>query len=212
MSRIIRGISSLFMELLSVNKSVINNAYSRWKCPVIGHPTESDILNQEAVFVISTGRAGTKFVTNILTQKSDFSVHHDLSPKLEYASFLLHKEGCKKESSKIAFLASRMSILSETFRMNKKYLETNNRISLFAEGIAELMPNSKFIHLVRHPAEFVRSGIRRGYYETMDPALSGHIMPSDEHNIDWDNMTQLEKVAWQWSEINYRIEIMKSRI
>jgi hypothetical protein len=87
------------------------------------------------------------------------------------------------------------------------YVETNNRITFFAPALARMLPNARFIHEVRHPADFVRSGMRRGYYAE---GIVQHqrLMPSG--NAEWSSYSELEKIAWEWNEINGFIEAFKA--
>ena len=100
---------------------------------------------------------------------------------------------------------ARYEMIQDTFLRNQIYVETNNRLTFFAPSLAKLYKKSKFIHLVRHPGDFVRSGIRRMWYTGRHSHDMGRIVPMDG-SIDWDGMTQIEKIAWLWNETNQFIE------
>ena len=171
-------------------------------------PTANEVLDQNCVFVLSTGRCGTELLTKILGFSERLYVEHNPKPELEYASSRIYQDDISGNDLKIAFLAARFDVfLLESWLRNKIYVETNNRITFFAPAIAALMPNSKFIHLVRNPAEFVVSGMRRGYY---DEQVIQHQRLTKFGAEDWDRLTRIEKVALEWNEINARIEDFKA--
>ena len=114
----------------------------------------------------------------------------------------------KKDALRLAVLAARFELFFlQAYLRGKVYVETNNRISVFAPALADLMPNSKFIHLVRNPADFARSGMRRGYYAE---GVVQHQRLDGSSHPDWNTFSRLEKVAWEWNEINRKIEEFKA--
>jgi len=73
------------------------------------------------------------------------------------------------------------------------------------------MPNAKFVHLYRHPGEFVRSGMRRDYYHKKDVIRKTRIAPFDQHKDcqKWLQFDQIQKISWLWNETNSFIEDFK---
>ena len=130
-------------------------------------------------------------------------------PKLTYASKFIY-ENMEKDSTcrKSAFISSRFELIKDSFLKNKKYIETNPNITFFADAINELFPKCKFIHLIRHPGDFVRSGIRRKYYQNHDYD-DGRIIPSNIKTSNWESYTQIKKIGWLWNETNQLIENWK---
>jgi len=172
------------------------------------------LIKESPVFVLSTGRSGTKFITKILNADPDLWVEHSPAPELAHQSYLIHRENPGVESIKLAFLHARMDAMNRAHAAGYRYVETNNRITFYAEAIAQIFPNAKFVHMVRSPAEFVRSGMRRGYYETMNSERSGHIEPRlcDSLTERWSGLTRVEKISWQWNTINENIEKFKRTV
>lgn len=176
----------------------------------------SEVLHQvdyQPVFFLSTGRAGTTLMTNILETSNNTHVIHDhqqdllFVSKLSYESFacLNHKEDVKELSKQCAasYLAAREHDLYTSYLHGKTLIETNNRITFLAPGIAELIPNAKFVFLHRDPVKFVRSGMRRGYYQKETYTSAGRISPiKGQHKQNWDSYIAEEKIAWLWKETN----------
>lgn len=90
--------------------------------------------------------------------------------------------------------------MNQALSSGQGYVETSPQGTFLAPVIQQSIPSVKFIHLVRHPADVVISGMRRNWF-------GGH--PSDgtritPHNFvrDWNSVSQLEKNAWLWTETN----------
>jgi len=209
------------MNIISVLKKIINLNYDyvfnirerqkavkvRIKKGATGLPSPEEIYHAPYCFVLSTGRCGTGLLTKILAKSSNLLVLHSPMPTLEYASSLINWIKPPDSSLKIAILAARWDLFVDSFLRGRIYVETNNRITFFAYALASLFPNAKFIHLLRHPADFVRSGMRRGYYEEGSIQYQ-RLIPLDEGK--WADMNRVEKIAWEWNEINLFIEGFKS--
>lgn len=170
-------------------------------------PEPKEIFNAPYLFVLSTGRCGTALLTKILDNSPKLLVYHNPSPILEYTSSYIHRNKPSQDALKLSFIAARFEFLLKAFTLNKIFVETNNRITFFAPAIADLCPNARFIHLIRHPADFVRSGMRRGYY---DENIMQYQRLYPENDIHWSQMSRLEKISWEWNEINSAIEDFKS--
>ena len=109
----------------------------------------------------------------------------------------------------LEILAARFELFVEAYRSGKVYVETNNRITFFAPALARLLPNARFIHVVRHPADFVRSGMRRDYY---GEGNIQHQRLTPSSHPQWASYSELEKIAWEWNEINAFVEDFKASL
>jgi hypothetical protein len=171
------------------------------------------------VFFLSTGRCGTKWFSDLLSQNKKLFVLHSPVPNLAIQSKLAYeifKTGNLKNSHldllQEIFLTGREQHLRYSFKTDKRYIETNNYITFFAPILIELFPDAKFVHLYRHPGEFVRSAIRRNYYTKNNPENLKRIVPLDgQQKEQWEQFSQLEKTAWLWNETNLFIEQFKEK-
>jgi hypothetical protein len=208
---------SAFKILARTNYVFIKSALERRKFRAaralanLSHfPLVEEVLAQPYYFVLSTGRCGTGLITELLSKAPELRVEHNPKPELEYVSSVIHRHNCHEDALEIAILAARFdSFFLDTFLRGKLYVETNNRISFFAPALAKLLPNAKFIHLVRNPADFVRSGMRRGYYHE---GVVQHQRLNGSDYLPWSSFSRLEKVAWEWNEINRKIEEFKTNV
>lgn len=177
----------------------------------------------KAFFFLSSGRTGTKFFTVLLNFSSKVKAFHspmnlfcfsksELIEQGRVAYEFYRKKGFDDKELNIllaeVFLAAREDLLYSTYLYGKIYIETNNRITFLAPAIKFLIPNAKFIHLYRHPGEFIRSGIRRGYYKSNSQHELGRLKPlkGSKYYDVWERFDDIQKIAWLWNETNLFIE------
>lgn len=162
-------------------------------------------------FVLSTGRCGTLLLTKLLSLSPEIYVVHHPRPELirasKYAYEAIHE---KPEIFRETFKSAREELVLSAIQREQIFVETNNRITFFAPIIRDVFPNAVFIHLVRHPGDFVRSGIRRGWYSKEHEHDIGRIEPvSGKHQENWSQYSSLQKIGWLWNETNQFIEQLK---
>jgi hypothetical protein len=164
----------------------------------------------DPVFVLSTGRCGTSFLTHLLSNEKNVNAVHEPHPEFFYHTILAYQQN-KSNSEKISavFDVARYEMIRNSFVMDEKYIETNNRITFFAHQIASLFPNAKFIHLIRNPNSFIKSGLSRDWYSGHSLYDEGKISASTEI---WQNFSQTEKIGWLWNETNSFIEDFKNTL
>ncbi len=156
-------------------------------------------------FVLSTGRCGTRLLTELLEASGDVAVHHSPRPELVRVSRRAWEAFDEHPEMFVEVVkTAREEMIHEAVRYGQSYVETNNRVTFLAPAIARAFPESRFIHLIRHPADIVRSGIRRGWYSGQHAHDLGRIVPRPEsHESDgWDARDPIEKIGWMWQETN----------
>jgi len=100
------------------------------------------------------------------------------------------------------FTEYRSRVMYEHQQKGLVYVECNG-LKFYAHIIAQLMPNAKFFFVHRHPAEFVRSGIRRGWYKDHHWD-STRLTPREQDPAarHWNGWDQFEKICWLWHTTN----------
>jgi hypothetical protein len=162
----------------------------------------------DPVFVLSTGRCGTAFLTQLLKADKTYVAFHEPEPEFFFHTQVAFKEhNSNPEKIAAMFDVARYELIRNTFISGKKYIETNNRITFFAFQIAELYPNAKFIHLVRNPESFIKSGLGRNWYSGKSLYDEGRI--TSENFEYWNSLSQIEKIGWLWNETNQFAEDFK---
>lgn len=159
-----------------------------------------DEVHREArpIFVLSTGRCGTKLLTNILKHDKTVDPVHEPAPELSYHSSLAYKNPTGDQSLEGAIDMARYELLRDTYLLGKRYVETNNRITFFAYYLAELFPKAQFLHLVRHPDDFISSGLARKWYSGKTLYDEGRIRAI----ADFESLDKTQKIAWLWLATN----------
>lgn len=175
-------------------------------------------IMQKPVFFLSTGRSGTMWFAKLLMQDKNSKIYHFAPPDLaiqakeifKFKESLFNEDSVEFKLITEMFLVAREEYFINSYKANKRYIETNNHLVSFAPIIAKLIPQAIFIHIYRHPGEYVRSGLRRGWYQYQDLSRRKLIEPL---NIpEWDSFSQIQKISWQWNEINQFIENFKNTI
>ena len=168
------------------------------------------ITDCRPVFILSTGRCGTLLLTRLFQCVPGVLCYHNPYPELVYVGRKAYEEGTESfESYKTAFFAARFELMADSVIRNKRFIETNHHVTFFAPHIQALFNNALYVHLVRHPGDFIRSGILRQYYQGQYSDI-GRIHPLDEATKGaWDDMAPYEQCAWLWNETNRYIEVFK---
>jgi hypothetical protein len=162
------------------------------------------------VFVLSTGRSGSKLIVSLLNLSDNVTAHHEPRPTLEYFSdYAFHHQQEEKILSNMID-AARMESILEVFIKNRIYVESNQCLTFFAPVIAGLFKKSKFVHLVRHPGDFVRSAVRKGWHKNDSIWESGRVKMKDKNQ--WAQMDQIERLSWLWMTTNQFIEDFKTQV
>lgn len=169
---------------------------------------------EKPVFFLSTGRCGTKWFAEVLDLSKEVKSNHEPIPTFSMQSAYLFQMWNnsaipteeKVEITKNIFTAGREQHLRYAYKCEKRYIETNNQLTFFAPGLAEMFPDAQFVHLYRHPGEVVRSGMRRGWFADNESATAKIIRPRPDSGVPWESYSQIQKIAWVWKTTNAFIE------
>lgn len=166
---------------------------------------EAEKLEQaEPVFVFSTGRCGTKWLSVLLRNDARIRVNHNDYPELIRHSRMAYESyDAQPELFQEVLRACRDGYVLGAYQRNRVYVETNHRITFFSYAIEKVYPRAKYVHLVRHPGDVVRSGLRRDWY---NGALHDGQRIRCANQEQWHAMSRISKIAWLWNETNKHIE------
>jgi hypothetical protein len=161
------------------------------------------------VFVLSTGRGGTETLTALAALSPTIEARHEPLPRLIKASFDAYMVGgdlAGQAHWRDLVLAARDDLVRAAARMGKVYVETNNRLTYLAPVLAEVFPASRFIHVYRDPFAFVRSAMRRRYFDGHNWDFARvRPRPDDPLAERWDTLPKLECCAWLWWRTNHDV-------
>lgn len=168
--------------------------------------------SKKYVFILSTGRTGTKYIASYLAgYKNVYSVHE---PK---PSWRLRMWTMAKLENKInddylykifvKIRGKRLATVNEDV-----YVESNPALSGFAVALAKNMPNVYIVHIVRDPRERVTSSINNGALRTKKRLMISlmpywHLRPLKL--VDQKSST-IKKIAKLWPLINNHLKAASS--
>ena len=164
-----------------------------------------EVHQQSPIFVLSTGRTGTKLMTKLLARSKALKAYHEPSPVINYYGKAAWQRDTPDAFLEGVFDGARYELIRDAFILGKTYAETNNRITFMAKFALALYPNARFVHLIREPYSFVKSAVGHGWYGKSNIHDEGRIRPENSQGL-----RQVEILAWLWQETNTFIsEFMK---
>lgn len=158
---------------------------------------------QKKIFILSTARSGSKWLSQILNTASSCTAKHEytLNHYIENDEIVEKKMTGKNLNRLLQDEKLINAALEATDHLidslDTDYVEANVYCPLILDTLLERYGDAVFVHLHRNPKSVVRSIMNRGWYDT--PMDSGH--PSFAVP-DWENMSQFEKCCNYVSEIN----------
>lgn len=164
----------------------------------------------EPTIFLSTGRCGTRWLTERLEKSSTHVPIHHPKPVMRVQARMMYSydfesidDGTFDLLSEI-FLAGREEIFVLGKRADKELAITDSRGSFFAYIIAALFPKARFVFVHRHPLEVIRSGLKRGWYSMQNASELNRITPlqGSPYFEKWDAFSPTQKNAWLWTETN----------
>lgn len=157
----------------------------------------------KAFFCLSTGRCGTQSLKHVLDTASNARVYHHPQPYLIEETLAAYHGTLDAEA---VFWRGRGDVIRDAWNDDFVFGELDHNMTPFMPAIADSIPSSRFLVLVRNPWDFVRSGMRRGYYRghAWDP---GRLRPEAGHPDAerWATMSPFEKTCWLWNDTYERI-------
>jgi len=182
----------------------------------------------KAFFVVSSGRSGTAMLHKALSLADDIEMHH------EYMVHIVQPLAVRRTMG-LADAAEARHVLTRTHAAAVRYSEaahwgdSSNKLSWLIPELAELMPEAKFVHLVRDGRKVTSSyfhklgaecyddrstSVLQAYFD--DPAELPAPPPEkkfwwplprhdDARSMEFRRYDQLARIAWHWAEINTRI-------
>ncbi len=173
------------------------------------------------VFFLSTGRCGTNWFTMLLSRDKSVKAFHEPRPNFGVQGRVAYELYSGKDFKvspneelllQEIFLTGREQHLRYSFKTQRRFVETNNQVTFLAPAIFQLFPEAKFVHLNRHPGEFVRSALRRKFYNNTDDIKRIVPLANDPYHKSWDVLSTLEKNSWLWMATNRFIERFKTTL
>lgn len=160
------------------------------------------------VFLPSTGRSGTTTMARLLSRHPEIRCYHERRRQLiRLSTELAH--GIVDEATATAELDA-IYVRSGVYR-TPVYGESDHRLYNLIGLLSRLLPESRFVWLIRDGREVVASTRARGWYRGEfhtgtwgEYRLQGDAC-GDVPHAEWEAMTPFEKNCWYWAFVNRRI-------
>ncbi|MBU2359445.1 MAG: hypothetical protein KKB02_11020 [Alphaproteobacteria bacterium] len=166
-------------------------------------------------FVASTGRSGSTTISDVLgTNTTIVSRHEPRLQLVKWSTDYLHGEISEQE---ITERLGEMFLDRSHFDAGRTYLESDQKYFNLIGSLCRILPEAKFIWLVRSGVDVVASGMRRSWFS--DPShknwdvvhwyfhayrprgdLAGAMSPAE-----WQAAGPFERNCWYWDFVNRRI-------
>lgn len=155
------------------------------------------------VFIVSTGRTGTKFFARFFAGiKGIHAVHEPRPNLLKYALAYAQGKRSFDDASKFLEWSRRAAAKDTRRRACSTYIESNNRLFSLLKPLRTVFPDARIVHIVRDGRDYVKSGMARRWYTKRDykKREHAHMFPGDPYLSEWDTMTRFEKICWRWQK------------
>ena len=166
-------------------------------------------------FGFGHGFGGTQLLSRVLSLVPKVDCVHERRDKASpNALFEKYKDVWYANSNGIDFVKKqRIPMVKKVLAEGKMFGEVNGILGFFVTPLFKVWPNAKFIYMYRDPRSQIISAHNTGVFchEAFPPDFNPFWWPyphsSWEINKQWDEMSNLDRCAWFWS--NYNEFVMK---
>ncbi|MEQ8842926.1 MAG: glycosyltransferase [Acidimicrobiales bacterium] len=156
------------------------------------------------LFVLNTGRSGSRSIANVLSQHPELVCLHEPLPRLIEETVSYRYGELPGEDLGEILKESRPAQID-----GRRYCESANRLSLAVPVLAEVFPDAQFIWMVRDGRDVVSSGVQRGWFDpdrAKDTPWERHRLRGDRlHDVsedEWAQWPPFRRVCWTWRRTN----------
>lgn len=156
-------------------------------------------MAEKQVFIIGTGRNGSKLLADLLTIGSNITKFGEILPNGPYPDMYkaVWLGFISQDYFKEVWFKAREDRMSDC---GKIYLEKNHLIVPVLDMVNECYPESMFIYIKRDYEKVFRSFISRGTYydKKLDNYERGRLSPRSDDKLyyKWNSISREEKVRW----------------
>jgi hypothetical protein len=177
-------------------------------------------LTDRVGFAIGTGRCGTLFLHHVIEREPEVASSHERNPENEAFQRYCKWHGLPVDDE--GFLAAKEQEIQLDLTQRSFSFEASPYVSLAVKALHERF-GAKFVFLIRRPDGVVTSFVHKGFYRkpylVRNPDLAAgyqdqsperfftffaRISPRGSLFEQWNEMTQVGKVAWFWRAFNER--------
>lgn len=175
-------------------------------------------VDSNLLFIVGTGRSGTKTISNILDKHKDIYLKHELSEQLlristDYEYSIINREKTK-------FFLQEIYCNNTVFPAAKVIGESNQKFGNLISIIIEIFPNAKFVWLKRDGRKTVSSTFSKGWYKESNvnsDVFNPHIDKWEDSRLkgdrtndfseeEWATLTSFQKNCWYYAYWSFKIK------
>ena len=174
------------------------------------------LQNTPISLVVSTGRTGTQFFAYMLDELApDCLAVHEPNPDGFILATQRIREAFSDDEVIKRFNKMRAPLFGELVAGPKTlYMESNNNLVPFLSALLSNYPHARVLHVVREPISYVASALNNVQNSTYtlhgdtDPRkrVCADDFPNDPYYGRWQNLSQIERLAWHWQAYNKMIK------
>jgi acetyltransferase-like isoleucine patch superfamily enzyme len=177
-----------------------------------------DSQDKNILFIIGTGRSGTKTLSSLLNSNENIFLKHEISEQLLRISTCFENGLLSRlETKKIL---KEIYLNSTVFPSMKIIGESNQKLGNLVGLLFEIFPNAKFLWVKRDGRKTISSTYSKGWYKDSDKVsefynpkidkwedsrLQGDQVGEFTKN-EWINMTTFQKNSWYYAYWSFRIK------
>jgi len=178
------------------------------------------IGGKKFVFIVSSGRTGTKAIAQHLARcYPDVCALHEPAPswRLRMATTRAICGRAKNEELVSLLVKLRRRLIAGV--KQPIFVESNPYLSGFVEVLGEVFEGASVVHVVRDPRTYVRSGMNFGAFRGMKRLAAEwwpnwfpkpedrrggepQINADERRSMHWSEMDAIERLAWFWGLVN----------
>ena len=174
------------------------------------------IKKKRVIYIVSTGRTGTKFFADYFNKLSDVRAVHEPSPSRilrMWTNARLEKRATKSKMLKI-FISKRRAMLNEV--SEPIYIESNPFVVGFTDILPQAVNHPEIIHVVRDPRTYIKSALNHGNTHGVKKIINTYLpywYPDISKIVHARRkLSEKEIVAHYWTIINKFLEEAKKSI
>lgn len=159
-----------------------------------------------SVFIVSSGRTGTKFIADYFSQFEDVKAVHEPKPSRILRMWTTARLEGKVDNDVLSGVLYKKRRSLEREAKTHIYIESNPYLSGFVGSFDGVFKNSIVIHIIRDPRDYVKSAANHGNFGGIKNLFNSHVpfWYPDVAKINGlkDKITPKMRVACYWKEIN----------
>jgi hypothetical protein len=181
--------------------------------------------NTQPFFIVSSGRSGTAMLHKALSAADDVEMHH------EYMVHIAQPLGVRRylglaDAAETARLLRDTHVAAIRYSTAAHWGDSSNKLSWLIPDLAALLPQAKFVHLVRDGRKVAGSYFHKLHDECYDDRSTAILqafvddparhpapppekkywwpVPPNHHPLaqDFRGFDQFQRITWHWAQIN----------